>query len=60
MSNKYEPERDIDTVPVSSVKGDNQPVRQEASHDKSTVVTTFVMEHLTVKQSDRKSNDKDD
>lgn len=59
MSNKYEPERDIDTVPVSSVKGDKQPIRQEASHDKPKVVTTFVMEHLTVKPSNRKNN-KDD
>lgn len=56
MSNKYEPEHDIDTVPVSSVKGDNRPVRQQASHDEQKVTTTFVMEHLVPKLSNKKDD----
>lgn len=58
MSDKYKPEHDIDTVPITSVKGDNQPPKQNSSStsEPSTVITTMVFDHMTIKPSNEKED----
>lgn len=54
MSDKYKPERDIDTVTVTSVKGDNNHKVQTTSDSQPKVITVMVRDSKSVIDSNKK------
>lgn len=54
MSDKYKPERDIDTVTVTSVKSDNNHEVKTTSDDKPKVITVMVRDSESVVDSNKR------
>lgn len=60
MSDKYKPESDIDSVPVSNVRIENQSTSQLTSQETSEVNTVYVLEHYVSRVPDSEKQSKDD